>query len=359
MSTPQTLPLPDRKKRYRLVQWATGRIGTISLRAILSSPQFELVGVYIHSAEKEGVDAGDLCGMAPTGVKATRDIEKIIALKPDCVVSNMAGTNGDDVCRFLEAGINVVTSVVDYLDPQRMNQDLRKRVEAACAKGGASIHASGSSPGFSSEALPLVASSMSRRIDSIIVDEFANIPASCPDFQVKAMGFGVPPSGEFDPHVLEHHARGFRQSIQIVADTLGVRIDSIDVFGEEAYAKQRFLLPGGTPIEPGHVAAQRVTIAGISGGKPWYSIRINWFCTLDISEDWELRENGWRLLLAGDTPMDMHITYPVKPGDPLFKDAMGGLTAHRVLNAAPFVIEAAPGIRTTAELPTIAPDLRR
>jgi hypothetical protein len=356
----QALRLPDRNKTYRLAQWATGRIGAVSLKAILSSPQFKLVGVYVHSAEKEGQDAGALCGMPATGVKATRDIEKIIAAKPDCVVANMEGPCGADVCRFLEAGINIVTSRVDYLDPETMDQDLRSQVEAACAKGGASIHSGGSSPGFSSEALPMVLASMSRRVEAIIIDEFANVPASCPDYQtVDQMGFGRPHDGkDLDPRFLEHAAHGFRQSINVLAKALNARLDNIDVRGETAPAKQRFLLPGGTPIEQSGVAAQRITVAGMRGGKPFLSFRINWYATLDIAADWELRENGWRVQIAGDTPMDVHITFPTKPGEARFKAAMAGLTAYQVLNSAPFVIEAAPGVRTTADLPTIAPDLR-
>lgn len=352
------LPLPKPNKTYRLAQWATGRIGAVSLKAIVQSRQFELVGVYVHSAEKEGRDAGELCGLPPTGVKATRDIDKLIALKPDCIVSNMEGANADDVCRFLEAGINIVTSRVDYLDPEQMDQNLRRRVEAACQKGGASIHSSGSSPGFSSEALPMVMASMSRRVDCITIDEFADIPASCPDYQtVDQMGFGRPGGNEFDPRFLDHAAHGFRQSINVLAKALNVTLDRIDVFGETAQARKRFLLPGGTPIEQGRVAAQRITVAGMRDGKPFYRFRINWYCTFDIDADWELRENGWRVQIEGDTPMDVHITFPDKPSDPNFKTAMAGLTAHRVLNAAPFVVEAAPGIRTTAELPTITPDL--
>jgi hypothetical protein len=358
--TAKALPLPVRSKTYRLAQWATGRIGAVSLKAILSSPQFKLVGVYVHSAEKEGQDAGDLCGMPATGVKATRDIEKIIVAKPDCIVANMEGPCGEDVCRFLEAGINIVTSRVDYLDPDRMDQDLRKRVEAACAKGGASIHSGGSSPGFSSEALPMVMLSMSRRVDSITIDEFADIPASCPDYQtVDQMGFGRPHDGkDLDPRFLEHAAHGFRQSINALAKALNAPLDSIEVRGETAQAKQRFLLPGGTPIEQGRVAAQRITVAGMRRGKALISFRINWYTTFDIEADWELRENGWRVQVDSDTPMDVHIKFRDKPGEEPFKAAMAGLTAYQVLNAAPFVVEAAPGIRTTGELPTIVPDLR-
>ena len=191
-----SLRVPDPNKIYRVVQWATGRIGESSLRELIRSPQMKLVGVYVHSAAKEGRDAGELCGLAPVGVAATRSIDKIIALKPDCVVANQEGCNLDDVCRFLEAGINVVTSRVDFLEPGRMDPEVRRRTETACGKGGASIHATGASPGFSSESLPLVLSTMSRRMDCMTIDEFADIPASCPDVQVtEGMGFGRPIRG--------------------------------------------------------------------------------------------------------------------------------------------------------------------
>lgn len=352
----RTLRLPDPKRVYRVAQWATGRIGTVSLKALLSSPQFEVVGVYVHSEAKHGKDAGELAGLAPVGVKASRNIEDIIAAKPDCVVANMDGPNVDDVCRFLEAGINIATSRVDYLEPEKMDQEVRRRVEAACAKGKSSIHASGSSPGFSSEALPMLAVSMSRGMDSMTIDEFADIPLSCPDVQVtEGMGFGRPVTGEFDPALLHHHAHGFMQSVNVIAGALGIELDDMKVFGEMAGAKERFQLPGGTPIEKGALAAQRVTIAGLRGGKAIINFRVNWYTTKDIDQDWDLRPNGWRLVVEGETPIDISITFPLAVTDPQFSPAMAGITAYRVVNAAPYIVEAEPGIRTTAELPTIVP----
>jgi 2,4-diaminopentanoate dehydrogenase len=341
-------------KTYRVVQWATGRIGESSLRELIRSPEMELVGVYVHSASKEGRDAGELCGLAPVGVKATRDIEKIIALKPDCVVAVQEGANVDDVCRFLEAGINIATSRVDYLEPDRMDPEVRRRTQAACLKGGASIHATGASPGFSSEALPLVAASMSRRMDSMTIDEFADIPASCPDVQVvQGMGFGRQPGGKFDPNLLAHISHGFEQSVNLVAKALNVPVDGFEITGETANAKDRFLLPGGTPIEKGTVAAQRITIAGMRAGKAIINYRINWYCTTSVDQDWDLRRSGWRLLIEGETPIDINVTFPVRPEQ--VSSSMAAITAYRVINAVPYVCAAAPGIRTTADLPNIVP----
>ncbi len=59
----------------RVVQWATGNIGTRSLRAVIEHPSLELVGVYVHSEDKAGRDAGELCGLDPVGVVATNDVD--------------------------------------------------------------------------------------------------------------------------------------------------------------------------------------------------------------------------------------------------------------------------------------------
>ncbi len=50
--------MSDERPRYRVVQWATGNIGTRSLRAVIEHPDLDLVGVYVYSDEKVGRDAG-------------------------------------------------------------------------------------------------------------------------------------------------------------------------------------------------------------------------------------------------------------------------------------------------------------
>jgi hypothetical protein len=58
-------------KRYRVAQWGTGHSGMPALRALIEHPTFEFVGVRVYSEAKAGRDAGDLCGLGPTGILAT------------------------------------------------------------------------------------------------------------------------------------------------------------------------------------------------------------------------------------------------------------------------------------------------
>lgn len=99
----------------RVVVWATGGIGSIAIHAIARRPNLDLVGVWVHSPEQDGKDAGELANGEPIGPKATTDAEALIALKPDCVIYAASGPERDalaipDYVRLLEAGINVVTT---------------------------------------------------------------------------------------------------------------------------------------------------------------------------------------------------------------------------------------------------------
>lgn len=139
---------------HRMVQWATGTIGARSLRAVIQHPGLALAGVSVHSPAKEGRDAGELCGTAPTGVKATHDIERVLALGADCVLYMPLACDVDEVCRPLESGADVVTTRGEFHHPGSMDPVMRRRVEEDCARGGTSMHSTGSSPGFITEAVP-------------------------------------------------------------------------------------------------------------------------------------------------------------------------------------------------------------
>ena len=71
----------------------------------------ELVGCYAWSPDKVGRDVGELCGIEPLGVRATDDVDALLALKPDCVVYNPMFADVDELVRILGAGINVVTHI--------------------------------------------------------------------------------------------------------------------------------------------------------------------------------------------------------------------------------------------------------
>jgi len=343
-----------RARRFRVAQWATGNIGARAMRAVIEHPAMDLVGVYVHSSDKAGRDAGELCGVAATGVLATDDPEEVAALGADCVLYMPQGCDFEALSRLLSSGSNVVTTRGEFHRPASMDPARRAQIEAACDRGGASIHSTGSSPGFISEAVPLVLASLQRRLDRVVIDEFADLSRRpSPELLFDRMGFGREPAA-FDPGRWSHGAASFGPSLAMVADALGLPLEAVQAGGEVAVARRQTTIAAGT-IEAGTVAAQRMIVSGMRRGRPLLQFRATWYCTGDLDPPWELRATGWRVAVDGDTPLDVDLRLDV----PI--ERMGELspnfTANRAVNAVPAVCAAAPGIRTSVELPQIVPIL--
>jgi hypothetical protein len=348
-------PGGDRRGPYRVVQWATGNIGLRSLRAVIEHPELELVGLYVYSASKAGQDAGELCGLSATGVLATRDVDEVIALRPDCVLYMGDRADIEVICRILASGANVVATRSEFHHPASLPGDVREKIERACERGGTSLHSTGSSPGFITEALPFALLSLQRRLDRLTIEEFADMSSrNSPEMIFDLMGFGRDPAG-FDPRGLEAHGGGsFAGSLRAVADALSIPLDGVTATGQVAVAQSDVDVAAGR-IAAGTVAAQRLHVAGTRDGTPLLTFSANWYLTTDVEPQWDLRETGWHVLVEGDTPLDIDIHFPVEPDD--WAATSPGLTAHRPVNAVAAVCAADPGIRTTADLPQIIPTL--
>lgn len=339
---------------YRVVQWATGNIGARSLRAVIEHPHMTLVGVVVHNPDKAGRDAGELCGLDPVGVTATCAIDDILALDADCVLYMPQGCDFEVLSRVLASGANVVTTRGEFHHPPSMDPELRSQIEAACAAGASSIHSTGSSPGFISEAVPLVLASIERRLDELVIEEYADLSRrNSPELLFSLMGYGRDPA-TFDPGRWAHGAESFGPTLRQLAEALSLPLDSVVASGEVATARRRTTIAAGT-IEAGTVAAQRMTVTGLRRGKPFLSFRAVWYCTDDLAPAWPLRATGWHLLVAGDAPLDVDIRFDV----PIERmgDTSPGFTANRAVNVVPAVCGADPGIRTTVDLPPIIPIL--
>ncbi|MCE7798470.1 dihydrodipicolinate reductase [Sphingobium sufflavum] len=344
--------------RWRVVQWATGNVGSRALRRVIEHPDLELVGVWVHGAAKVGKDAGELAGTAPTGIRATGRMEDILALRADCVLYFPHVMNYDEVVRILESGANIITTRTEFQNPATMDPAIRARVEAACAKGNSSIHGTGSSPGFITEAMPIVLTSLQRRLDCLTIYEFAPSESrNSPEMLFGYMGFGSKPDGP-NRAILDFKRETFSGTLSLIADAIGLPLDEIRATGALGIARNDVHIIAGT-VPQGTVAATKTTIEGMRDGKPLLRMVANWSVSSDVDttdgEEWEFRESGWRVVVEGDCPMKIDIVFPVAPDD--YAAMTPGLTAHRPVNMIRYVCEAPAGIRTTVDLPQVIAQL--
>jgi 2,4-diaminopentanoate dehydrogenase len=344
----------SRPPRYRVVQWATGNIGTRALREVIRHPSLDLVGLLVYDPAKEGVDAGTLCGEKPVGVKATTNRGAIHSLGADCVLYMPRAMDLDDVVAFLEAGTNVVTTCGAFFEEGRgLGDERRARVLDACARGGTSVFDTGSSPGFITEILPFALLSLQRHVESIQIEEFANMSQrNSPHMIFELMGFGRPVDS-FNAKGREAHLlKSFSPSLGALARAAGRPVDSWSSTGEYALARQTTRIAAGE-LQAGTIAAMRTAIVGRSGGAAVVGMTPTWYCTTDIEPAWDLGPTGWRVRIRGDAPLD--VAMPIAVSLEELGAHTPSLTANPPVNAVPYVCAAPPGILSTADLPPITP----
>jgi hypothetical protein len=341
---------------FRVIQWATGGVGRAAIEGILDHPELELAGCWVHSAEKVGRDAAELAGRPPVGVAATNDIDALLALGADCVLYSPIMAQVEEVARILEAGINVVTPL-GWFYPKSIDT---ARVEGACRAGGSTLHGTGIHPGGITERFPLMMSAMSRAITHVRAEEFSDIRTyDAPAVISDIMLFGKTPDVAAKSPMLALLGAGFLQSVDMVADALGVALDEEKVTDHEmAVATAPIECPIGT-IEPGQVAAQRFTWQGTVRGEPFVTARVNWLMgDQHLEPAWKFGTEGERfeIEITGDPPVSatFHGLHPETIAAGLERNRGIVATAIHCVSAIPTVCTAEPGIRTYLDLPLVA-----
>lgn len=338
----------------RVIQWATGNVGRAAVEGIVAHPELELVGAYVTSAAKAGRDVGEICGLGPLGVRATSDVDEILALDANCVLYSPLLGQTDEVVRLLASGKNVVTPVGWFYPAGRPD---RAQIEAACAEGNATLHGTGMHPGGFTERFPLTLSAMCMNVRHVRAEEFSDIRNYRAEFVVREiMLFGKTPDEAAASPMLQLLGDGFGQSIDMVAAGLGWTLDvEKRARHEYAVATRDLDTPVGV-LRRGTIAAQRFTWQGTVAGEPVVTARVNWFMgDGHLDPDWRLGHERFEVALDADPPLaaTFHGIHPPEIGKNF--DRLPGMvgTAMHCVNAIPYVVAAAPGIRTYLDLPLV------
>src|ERR1700685_3953425 len=254
---------------YRVVQWSTGNVGRHALAGIDAHPDLELVGLFVSNPDKVGKDAGELDNLGHSlGATATSDVEALLALRPDCIVHTAMADDRifealADLERFLAAGINVVSSSPVMLQYPAPDDPLAAPVIAAAQKAGVSLFVNGVDPGFANDALPLVLSGVSERIEEVRCAEVLNYNTyNQPMVLFDIMGFGRPIEDVpflLSPGVL---TMAWGSVVRQIAAGLGVTLTDVTEWYEREAAPEDFGVDAGT-IRAGTAAALPFGVRGM------------------------------------------------------------------------------------------------
>ena len=348
-------------KKYRVIQWGVGNVGTIALRHFAHNPAYELVGVLCNRPEKVGKDAGELCGKAPTGVFATNDKDAIEALDADCVFYAPLWSDPDEVCRLLRAGKNVVASGGAWWYRTEHSQADIDKIHAACLEGGTSFHAGGVNPGFAGDLLVLTLARIVSQIDTIHIYEVVNFGRDTLKYLFE-MGMGTDPAGfEDGPNLLGQAWPLFAQSMAMIVEGMGKTVDRYTTEVELGVATRDIPFEGGKTsdmpgfkgvIKKGTVARQHHKWTSWVDNKPLVIFHeiytMDTFDAIEPQEDWP-QHYHYRIVIEGDSSTEL-ILQGAK--DPDGGYALPGYTwtAMGPANAIPAVVDAPPGFMSHNDL---------
>jgi hypothetical protein len=341
---------------FRVIQWATGGVGRAAIEGILDHPDLELVGCWVHSADKAGRDVAELVGRPPIGVAASDDVDAVLALDADCVLYAPLFADPGVVEAILRSGKDVVTPLGWFFP----TAEERARWEPICLEAGVTLHGTGIHPGGITERFPLMASALAGSITSVRAEEFSDIRTyGAPDVIRDWMLFGTKPDVARTSIMLGALGAGFSASVRMVAHELGFDLDDeIRATHDLAVATEPIDSPIG-PIEPGLVAAQRFRWEGTVDGEVVITAAVNWLMGDEhLDPPWRFGDEGERfeVEVTGDPGVQLtfHGLHPESIAAGLARNPGIVATANHCVSAVPYVCDAPPGVLTYLDLPLVA-----
>jgi len=269
-------------------------------------------------------------------------VQKLIDRRPDAVVyatGSFLRDTADDVLAFADAGIDLVSPCEELAFPYRRDPEFAARVHDAAVASGATIVGTGVNPGFIFDSLLAAASGCSWDVQSITGRRVVDVVGFGENIH-RRLGIGYTPEEFADGHqqgAIAGHV-GFPESVQLVAERLGVRLD-----GPVEETFEPLVADTAAPTSYGEVSAGRTEgfvqrAVGTCGGRT--------FMELELVLHLRPAEAG----LTARDEFSIHGLHPVHITIDPGMDAIPATSA-QLVNTLPAVLRDAGGLKTVKDLP--------
>lgn len=321
----------------RVILFGLGPIGAGIGKLIADKPNATIVAAIDADPAKAGKDVGEVIALGRNlGVTVEADAAKALQTPADVVVhctGSYLTTVKDQLLACLAAGKNVVSTCEELAYPLRKHPALARELDEAARGHGATLHGTGVNPGFVMDKLVLTLSSVCQRVEGATITRVVDAGLRRLPLQ-KKVGAGLDEAtfrAEVAAGRIKHH--GLPESAALIADGWGLRVDDISETIEPVIAQARVTTPFLT-VEPGQVAGVRQVCLATAGGEEVLALTLEMYVGAQAPAD--------TIALRGVPNLTLTI-----PGG-----THGDLaTAAAVVNAIPLVVQAAPGLRTVADIP--------
>jgi 4-hydroxy-tetrahydrodipicolinate reductase len=325
----------------RVIQYGLGSIGCAVARHVVARAGLELVGGVDADPAKVGKDAGEVIGLgrplgfavaetlAATGLPAERGADVVLH-----TTSSYMDLFKGQIVEILEAGLDVVSTAEELSFPWLDHPAEAAEIDAAARRTGKTVLGTGVNPGFVMDLLPLVLTGICQQVDRIDVTRVIDASRRRRSFQTK-IGAGLTVE-EFDARMAAGRMGhvGLPESMAMVFDTLGKKLVHYEASVGPVVARH-LVRSDHFEIEPGQVTGLRQVARGRSPEGE--------FMTLTFIAALGAGEDGDAIQIRGQP--DLEVKLAGTNGDMA--------TVAIVVNAIRRVRQAAPGLATMRDLPSV------
>lgn len=324
----------------------TGQMGSGIVRLLMQKQGIELAGVYGRRPDRAGIDVGDAIGLdEKTGIALSADLSEMLAsAKPHVVIQatcSRVKQAADEIKAAVNSGANVISIAEEMAYPFYPSPEISGEIHQLAMENRVTVLGTGINPGFVLDLLVISLTGVCFHVESITAKRVNDLSPYGPSV-LQTQGVGITPEafakGVEEGSVVGHF--GFPESISMIAQALGWRIDRIeqtrDPIISNVQRETEFV-----QIEPGLTAGCTHTAKGYIGGKPV----IHLIHPQQVHPHLENVQTGDTIEIKGE-PDVRFSSGPEIPG--------GIGTIALAVNMIPQVITGRPGVKTMADLPAPA-----
>lgn len=322
--------------RVPVVVMGLGFIGREIARAALASSEVELVGAVDRGPALAGARVSEVLGVPAGSLKVQGKLSAVGAPRGAVLLHATASRLPEVADQVLEAvglGLHVVSTCEELAFPWFRQAKLADKLERAAVRAGASVLGAGVNPGFVMDRLVTTLGQVCGEVRRVKVTRVVDAAQRRPGLQRK-VGAGLSEEDFF--HLLDQDElgpMGLVESAALCALGLGLDCDDYEEELSPVLATED-LTTGAWPVKRGQVAGLHQVAVALEEGQE----RVRLELTVAVGAD-EPRDT---IDIDADPPLRLVIPGGL-PGD--------RATANLVVNAAPRVASAEPGLLTVLELP--------
>ena len=338
-------------EKVRVVLYGVGAVGSSIARFLLEKDGVEIVGAIDVAEDKVGKDLGEVLGVGKRlGIAVSNDPDAVFSkVKADVVVHATASFLKQvhpQIAKALEHGANLVSTCEELAYPYATEPELARKLDELAKEKGVTVLGTGINPGFLMDTLVITLTSVCQKVERIKVTRIINAATRRVPFQ-KKIGAGLPINefrNRIERKIITGHV-GLEQSISMIADALGWKLDGIEIDPVELVVAKTRVESEAIQVEPGQVAGLKQRARGVKEGKE--------VITLDFQAYMGAEEEYDSITIEGAPSIHMKIA-PCVHGD------LG--TVAMITNSIPKVINAQPGLVIMKDLPipsAVLKDMRK